>query len=173
MADSDPRNTATEGAVGEDLVVRRVFDAPRELVFKAWTQPEHLVRWWGPNGYTTPSCTIDFRRGGAWHLCMRSPEGVDLWCGGVYREIVEPEQIVCTDSFLDEEGNPVGPAYYGLSPEGPSEMLITVTFTEHEGKTTLTIRQTVGSTPPSERQGMQQGWTETLDRLADYVEGGA
>ena len=91
-----------------------------------------------------------------------------------FQQRIDPlPQLGIGAALAVEEGNPVGPAYYGLSPEAPSEMLITVTFTEHEGKTTLTIRQTVGSTPPSERQGMQQGWTETLDRLADYVEGGA
>jgi uncharacterized protein YndB with AHSA1/START domain len=169
MAASDQPGSATSNAVGEELVVTRVFDAPRELVFKAWAEPERLVRWWGPKGYTTPSCTIDFRPGGAWRFCMRSPEGVDLWCRGVYLEIVEPERIVCTDLFVDEQGNPVGPAYYGLSPDGPSETLITVTFTEHDARTTLTIRQVIGFPPASERDGMQQGWSESLDRLADFL----
>ena len=151
-----------------ELVITRVFDAPRELVFKAWTDPEHFVRWWGPRGFTTPVCKIDLRLGGAIHFCMRSPEGRDYWCGGVYREIVAPERIVCTDYFADEEGNPVPPTHYGMSADWPAETLLTVTFTEHEGKTTLTLRQTVGASV-ADREGAQQGWSETLDRLAEEL----
>ncbi len=151
-----------------EIVITRVFDAPRHLVFKAWTEPERLVRWWGPSGFTTPSCTVDLRPGGVFHYCMRSPEGRDVWGRGVYREIIAPERIVYTDSFADAEGNPVPPAHYGMSPRHPAEMLVTVTFTEHEGKTTVTLQHAVPESVP-ERSGMQQGWTEMLDRLAEEL----
>jgi uncharacterized protein YndB with AHSA1/START domain len=150
------------------LVLTRVFDAPRELVWKAWTEPEHFVRWWGPKGFTVPFCKIDLRPGGVMHFCMRSPEGRDFWNKGVFREVVEPERIVSTDTFADEEGNLIEPAHYGMSPDWPSETLLTVTFVEHEGKTKLSLRHEVPESV-AERNGARQGWTETLDRLAEYL----
>jgi len=99
---------------------------------------------------------------------MRSPEGRDYWCKGVYREVVEPERIVCTDFFSDEESNLVQPAHYGMSPDWPTETLVTVTFAEHAGKTKLTLQQSVLESV-AERSGAQQGWTESLDRLGEYV----
>ena len=123
------------------------------------------MRWWGPKGFTTPRCTIDFRVGGAWHLCMRSPEGRDYWCKGVYREIVVPELIVSTDCFADEAGNLVPPTHYGMSADVPAEMLLTIRFAEQAGKTRLTLQQ---SLPLSlaERIGAVEGWSQSLDRLA-------
>lgn len=152
----------------QELVIRRVFDAPRELVFKAWTEPERMKRWWGPKGFTTPVCEIDLRPGGVCFSCMRSPEGKDYWSKGVYREIVEPERIVCTDSFADEEGSTVSPQAYGMSPDWPEEALITVTFEEDAGKTGFTLRH--GPIQPgTERDMCRQGWNETLDKLEDYL----
>jgi uncharacterized protein YndB with AHSA1/START domain len=150
----------------EQVLITRVFDAARNDVFKAWTDCERLMRWWGPKGFTTPLCKIDLRPGGVLHNCMRSPEGRD-YCGkGVYREIVEPERIIFTDFFVDEEGNPVPPTYYGMSPDWPQEALVTVTFAEHEGKTKLTLQHTLGPVPASERDMWEQGWSESLDKLA-------
>jgi uncharacterized protein YndB with AHSA1/START domain len=146
------------------LVVTRVFDAPRDLVFKAWTEPEHLVHWWGPKGFTTPFCTVDLRVGGVFHYCMRSPEGFEVWGRGVYREIVAPERIVYTDAFADEQGNPVEPGRYGMSSGHPRETRVTVTFTDHQGKTTVTLHHAMPGAFP-ERTGIEQGWTEMLDRL--------
>jgi uncharacterized protein YndB with AHSA1/START domain len=150
----------------EQVLITRVFDAPRESVFKAWTDCERLTRWWGPKGFTTPFCKIDPRPGGVFHYCMRSPEGRD-YCGkGVYHEIAEPERIVCTDSFADAEGNVVPATYYGMSADYPLEMLVTVTLEEIEGKTRLTLQHALGSVPASERDMCQQGWSESLDKLA-------
>src|SRR5687767_6963514 len=95
--------TTTENVV----VVNRIFNAPVELVWKAWTDPQHLMRWWGPKGFTSPACKIDFRVGGKYHFCMRSPEGQDLWSTGIYREIIPLKKLVWTDSFADEKGNVV------------------------------------------------------------------
>jgi uncharacterized protein YndB with AHSA1/START domain len=135
-------------------------------VFKARTDPEHFALV-GAKGFTLPFCKIDLRPGGVMHCCMRSPEGQDIWCTGVYREVVEPSLLVSTDFFSDEEGSLVQPSHYGMSPE-PSETLVTVTFAEHDGKTKLTLQQGVLKSV-TERHGAQQGWTETLDRLADYL----
>jgi uncharacterized protein YndB with AHSA1/START domain len=150
----------------EQVLITRVFDAPRESVWKAWTECEHLMRWWGPKGFTTPLCKIDFRPGSVFHNCMRSPEGRD-YCGKeVYREIVEPERIVFSDFFVDEEGKPVPATHYGMSPDWPQETLVTVKFAEHKGKTKLTLQHALGPVPASERDMCQQGWSESLDKLA-------
>src|SRR2546425_8316963 len=133
MAES--RSAATKSPK-QELVITRVLDAPPRLVFKAWTEPERLVRWWGPQGFTTPSCKMDVRPGGAFRFCMRSPEGTDHWLQGVYREIVEPERLVLTWAWEDAEGKP-GPETVG-----------TVRFAEHGAKTPLTLHQAVfGSIP--------------------------
>ena len=168
MGATNSGTTTSARSADREIVITRVFDA-RDLVFKAWTEPERVMRWWGPNGFTTPVCKIDLRPGGVFHNCMRSPEGQDFWSKGVYREIVEPERIVCTDFFSDEEGNLVQPAHYGMSPEWPAEALVTVTFAEHDGKTKFTLHHAVGSAPASERDQCQAGWTESLDRLAEYL----
>jgi uncharacterized protein YndB with AHSA1/START domain len=162
------KNDPAEEPASRELVITRMFDAPRALVFKAWTEPERLMRWWAPKGFTTPFCKVDLRPGGVFHYCMRSPEGQDIWGIGVYREIVEPERIVYTDAFADAEGNPVPPAHYGMSSSHPPETLVTVTFAEHEGKTTLTLRHSILESV-EEREGTQQGWTEMLDRLAEEL----
>ena len=160
---------AGAGAAEGEVVITRVFDAPRELVWRAWTEPERMMRWWGPRGYTIPYCTIDLRPGGVMHFCMRSAEGQDVWCGGVFHEVVEPERIVSTSYFSDEQGNLVRPEQYGLSATWPAETLVTVTFADLDGRTLVTLRQSVGPVPAEERAGTQQGWTETFDRLAEYV----
>lgn len=157
-----------ERETARELVITRVFDAPRSIVFKAWTEPERMKRWWGPKGFTLPFCKVDLRPGGVCHYCMRSPEGRDYWGKDVYREIVEPERLVLTDVFSDEKGNTVKPAEYGMSPDWPEETLITVTFDEYEGKTKLTLRQSVPESI-AERTGARQGWIESLDRLAEYL----
>jgi len=155
-----------------DLIITRLFDAPAEFVWKAWTEPERVMRWWGPIGFTSPVSRIDLRVGGEYLNCMRSPDGKDYWSKGFYREIVPPERLVMTDSFADEKGNIVPASYYGMSKDFPLEMLITVTFEEHDGKngkTRLTLRHTgMPSGPDSE--GAQQGWNESFDKLAEYLE---
>jgi uncharacterized protein YndB with AHSA1/START domain len=153
-------------STAHELVITHVIDAPRDLVFRAWTDPAQLMRWWGPKGFTTPVCTVDLRVGGVFHYCMRAPNGRDYWGIGLYREIVPPQRIVYTDAFADAEGNRVPPSHYGMSASHPAESLVTVTFTEHQGKTTVTVRQTVPDSV-EEREGMEQGWTEMLVRLAD------
>jgi uncharacterized protein YndB with AHSA1/START domain len=152
------------------LVITRVFDAPRELVFKAWSEPERAMRWWGPKGFTTPVCKIDFRVGGKFLNCTRSPDGKDYWSTGVYQEIVVPERIVCTDSFSDAEGNVVPASHYGMAGEFPIEMMVTITFEDHDGKTKMTLRH--AGMPAGENQdGANQGWNESFDKLVEYLGG--
>ncbi|MEX0741712.1 MAG: SRPBCC domain-containing protein, partial [Phycisphaeraceae bacterium] len=146
----------------------RVFDAPRELVWQAWTDPEMFTKWWGPKGYTTPHCEIDLRVGGKVLNCMRSPEGQDYWSTGVYREIVPPERIVCTDSFADEKGNVVPATHYGMGPDVPLEMLVTVTFEDLGGKTRMTLRHE-GLPAGEMSDGAGVGWNESFDKLAEVL----
>ena len=144
-----------------ELVTTRIFDAPRDLVFKAWTDPKQAAQWWGPRGFTSPVCGMDPRPGGAILIHMRGPDGVVYPMKGEFREIVEPERLVFTSSTLeDEEGNP------------QLEALNTVTFTEHEGKTTLTLHVVVVKAAPAAQgalAGMDTGWSQTLDKLAEYL----
>ena len=157
ITNKDPKN--------QDLFIIRIFEAPRERMWKAWTHPDLMKRWWGPKGFTSPYCKIDFRVGGKFLNCIRSPEGKEYWSTGVYREIVPLERIVCTDSFADEKGNVVPATQYGMSADIHLEMLVTVTFEEHEGKTTLTL-QHVGIPAGAERDGACLGWNQSLDKLA-------
>jgi uncharacterized protein YndB with AHSA1/START domain len=144
-----------------ELTILRIFDAPRGLVLKAWTEPEHLGRWEGaPQGFTVTSYQMDIRPGGAYRVCMRSPGGVDYWLQGVYREIVEPERLVFTHAWLDAEGKP------------GKETLVTITFTERGGTTELSLHQT-GFESVESRDGHKEGWTSSLDRLAEYLAGEA
>jgi uncharacterized protein YndB with AHSA1/START domain len=152
-----------------EVVITRIFDAPREVVFKAWTDPERLARWHAPKGCTLHFYKFDFRPGGAFISCLRNPASHDCLCKGDYREIVVPERIVYALSFSDEDGNFVEPADAGMDPDWPRETIVTVTFTEHECKTTLTLRQTVLE-PIAKRTGAYPSWIEMLDRLARSVD---
>jgi uncharacterized protein YndB with AHSA1/START domain len=122
------------------FIITRSFDAPRELVWKAWTDPEQVMRWWGPKGFTAPVAKIDFRTGGKYLYAMRSPEGEDFWSTGVYREIVPLERIVVTDSFADETGTIVPALHYGMIGDWPLELLVTLTFKEEKGTTKFSLR---------------------------------
>jgi uncharacterized protein YndB with AHSA1/START domain len=144
----------------QELVLTRVFDAPRELVFKVWTDPAHLVHWWGPKGFTNPVCQLDARPGGAIRIHMRGPDGTVYPMAGVYKEIVEPERIVFASGALDSAGHPL------------FEVLTSVTFAEQAGKTTLTLHARVTMSTPAAAPhlgGMTEGWTQSLERLAAYV----
>src|SRR4030065_1694507 len=105
-------NTPAAESEEPGLVIERIFDAPRDLVWKAWSEPERFMRWYGPKGFTTPVCKIDFRVGGGWLNCMRSPDGWEMWSTGIYREIVALERIVTTASTDDPEGNGVSASHY-------------------------------------------------------------
>jgi uncharacterized protein YndB with AHSA1/START domain len=164
---SEGQNTATGTVLGE-ITITRVFDAPRALVWKAWTEPEHFMRWWGPKGFTCPSAQIDLRVGGKHLSCMRSPDGQDIWSMGIYREIVPPARIVVTDSFADEHGNPVPASHYGFEGFWPAEALVELTFEEEEGKTRMTLRHT-GLPADETTQMAHTGWNESFDKLAEHL----
>ena len=153
---------------GNELAITRVFDAPVELVWKAWTEPEHFKKWWGPEHFSCPVSKIDFKVGGKYLACMRGagPDGMvkDYWSTGTYKEIIPFKKIVATDSFADENGNIVSAAHYGM--EGmPMEMQVILAFEEQGEKTKMVLRH-VGM-PAGEMQKMAgQGWNESFDKLA-------
>jgi uncharacterized protein YndB with AHSA1/START domain len=158
------------------FVVSREFAAPRELVFKLWTETEHLARWFGPVGFTTIASKNDPRPGGVFHYCMRAPNGHEMWGKWVYREIVPPERLAFVSSFSDAQGNTVRAPF---SETWPLEVLSTVTFAERDGKTTITMRGVPINATEAERQtfkemhgSMRQGWGGTLNQLAEYLSGG-
>ncbi|MGA2120961.1 MAG: SRPBCC domain-containing protein [Methanoregula sp.] len=152
----------------EEIVITRLFDAPRDLAWRVWTEPELVMQWWGPKNFMSPSCRIDLRVGGAYLCCMRSPDGKDYWSTGVYREIKRPERIVCTDSFADEKGNVVPATRYGMSPDIPAEMLVTVTFEVLAGRTRLILRH-AGFPAGDVRDLARAGWNESLDKYAGVL----
>lgn len=156
-----------------DFSITRTFDAARDLVFKAFTESEHLAQWWGPRGFSWVSAKLDLRPGGMFHYCMRAPDGQAMWGKFVYREIVPPERIVFVSSFSDEQGNTIRAPFHA---DWPLEVLNTVTFVEREGKTNLTLRAGPSNATEAERSTydashkmMEQGFTGTLDQLADYL----
>src|SRR6266550_928472 len=146
------RNASAE----RELVITRVFDAPRELVWKVWTDPKQLAQWWGPKGFTNPVCEIDVRVGGAIRIHMRSPDGNIYPMKGEFCEIVPPERLVFTNIAVDAAGNPI------------IEGLTTVTFAEKGGKTTMTLHtrgRAVVDYAVGYLKGMEAGWTGSIDKL--------
>ena len=141
-----------------EIVMTRVFDAPRDLVFEAHTSCEHLSRWWGPRRYEVIGCEVDFRPGGPWRIVHRGPEGEEYAFRGEYREIVRPERIVWTFEFEGMPGK--------ISVE-------TQTLEEHDGKTTFTSTTVFDSVEERDgmlESGMESGAAETMDRLDEYLE---
>jgi uncharacterized protein YndB with AHSA1/START domain len=137
-----------------ELVIVRTFNAPRAVVWRAWTDPEQMLRWMGPRGFTASQNSGEIRPGGPWRLCLRRDEtGEEMWQGGVYREVVEPERMVFTFAWEGDDGKP------------ENEMLITLTFAE---QAVMTMRQT-GFRSVEQRDGHQGGWTSTFDRLEECV----
>jgi uncharacterized protein YndB with AHSA1/START domain len=141
-----------------DLTITRVLDAPRELVFEVWTNPDHLAKWFGPSGFTVPSCTLKLVEGGAWRICIHSEaERMERWCRGVYHEIVRPERLVFSFAWEEPDG--------GLG----HDTLVTITFEDLGGKTEMTFHQAIFETV-EDRDGHVDGWRSAFDDLHTYLE---
>lgn len=150
------------------VFISRIIGAPRELVFQAWTDPEHLKRWFAPRGCTIHFSAIDVREGGEFLSCIKNPRFKDCWCKGTYLEIIPPEKIVYNLAVSDEQGNLITPEEAGMDPEWPGETTVTVTFTELQGKTKLTLHQTVSETV-AKRTGAHPSWIQMLDILEEHL----
>ena len=153
------RHSLGTGQDPRSIIMTRVFDAPRELVFEAWTDPKHLLQWWGPNGFTTTIRAIDVRPGGVWRFVMHGPCGVDYENRIVYNEIVKPERLV----YSHPGGDDVEPV----------QSQVTVTFEDYDGKTKLTMRMLFPSAAErnrvAEKYGAVEGARQTLERLAEHL----
>lgn len=139
------------------LVITRTFDAPRTLVFKAWTDPEHMRQWFGPKDFSVMSCDMDVRTGGSFRIHSRSAEGSDHYLQGVYREVIPPERLVSTYCWSDAQWNPTRP-----------ETILTLTFEEELAKTKLTLHQAVFESATA-CEMHRHGWTQSLDSFERYL----
>ncbi len=154
----------------DNVVITRIFDAPRELVYKAWTDPELIRQWHGPEGFTAPHVQVDMRVGGRMLYCWLSPEGDEFWSGGVVREMEPPSRLVMTDYFADKDGNKVSPQVFGMGPDFPEESLVTLLFEAlPDGKTKLTLEHSVPLDIANTVQ-MVEGWESSLDKLDQIVQ---
>ncbi len=163
--------TKDGGNEKERMVITRIFDAPRALVWEAWTNPKYVMQWWGPKGFTAPVCKIDFRVGGKFLCCMRSPDGQEGWNGGEYHEIVPHEKIVYSLYFADSNGNKVDPAQYGMEHEAIDDARDVVIFEDFgNGQTKLTM---IGNETMEEAKnsGQLEGWNEIFDKVAGVIAG--
>lgn len=164
---NEQMKTKIELPSDKEILMTRTFDAPRDLVWKMWTEAEHLKHWWGPTGWTLPFCEVDFREGGTWLYCMKGPmpDGSEMesWGKATYNEIVAPERIVYTDAFVDSEGN---------EQEGMPIAEVSMEFIEQDGKTLV---KSVTTYPTKEARdtviemGVEQGMDQTLNRLDEYL----
>ena len=143
-----------------EVLITHILDAPRELVFKAWTDPEQVKQWWGPHGFTNPVCELDPRPGGVMRMVMRGPEGIEHSMTGMFREFFPPERLVFVNTPLDRDGNPL------------LEGLATVTLSQLDDKTKLILEaRAIGLDPLAARmlQGMEMGWSQSLERLTELL----
>jgi len=161
------------GQLCPPFVIVREFNAPRDLVWKAWTEREQMMQWFGPEGCTIPVAKMDFRVGGEFHYCMRMPDGDEMWGKWIFREIVAPEKIVLANSFSDKDGNIVCPPFPGA---WSLQMLTETIFAERDGKTTVTLKWFPLDATNEEiehfkamRGSFAQGWKGTFDQLEAYL----
>jgi uncharacterized protein YndB with AHSA1/START domain len=155
-----------------DVVITRLFDAPVELVWKAWTDPEYVMRWWGPTGFTSPSCKIDFREGGKFVFHMRAPKdfqgGQDFYTAGVYKKIVPLKLIEFSQGLADKDGNRIDPVAMGMPADFPREIPSALTFKRVGDKTELTATE-YGWTVGQMRDMSEAGMNQCLDKLAEVL----
>lgn len=158
----------------QPFIISRLFDAPRDKVWKSWTEAERLKHWWGPKGFTVKQLKLDLRPGGTMHYSLKMPDGNEMWGLFVYREIVPPERLVFVNSFSDPQG---GISTHPLNPTWPRQMLTTVSFEEQGGKTKVTVHWVPleGSTDLERktfedgRESMKMGWTGTFEQFTGYL----
>ena len=155
-------------AVQNDIVILRVFKLPVSKVWKSLTEPEYFKKWWGPEGFTCPSSSMEARKGGKYLNCMRGPDGKEYWSTGVVMEIIPEKKLVITDSFSDAKGNITSASEQGMPGEWPMELLITFKLEEADGATKLKL--THEGVPAEMHDECVKGWNESLDKLEKKIE---
>ena len=178
MAEASSPGTAAARAVSEpEFSLTRAFDAPRALVFKAWTQAGHLARWWGPAGFDVVRCEMDLRPGGTFLYGLRGPDGGTMFGRWLFRDVSAPASLEFLAAFCDEQGHP---RRHPFAPEWPLEMLSTLRFIEDDGRTTIALTAVPFEATPRECEvfaaatgSMAEGWKGTLDKFDAYVAGEA
>lgn len=156
---------AVPAPMTENVIISRILKVPRDVVWKTWTEPDQIKKWWGPKKYTATVVKNDLRIGGKYLYSMKSPEGKLLWYTGIYQDLDIHARIISTDSFSDEMGNMVPPSTYGMPADMSNVLHLIVTFEEEQkGKTTLTIKQ-MGMPPGTMIQMTKAGWNESLDKF--------
>lgn len=158
---------ATTAAVAKPSVFVREFDAPREVVWNAWTKPEEHMKWWGPRMFSCPAAKMDVKEGGSYHVGMRGPDGRTYWNYGMYKEVVPMEKLVYTVQFADSLGNVVPAAQLGMPGKWPEAVMTTSTFEEVNGRTKFTLVEE--GVPVEMRNMSEQGMNECLDKLAETL----
>ena len=157
----ETKSTLVDNGVGQEVNITRIFDAPRELVFKMWTDPELVEKWWGPKDFTNPVCKLDPWVGGSIRIVMRGPDGMQYPTHGVFTKIVEPELIVFHNVKEGDDGS------------AQLEIENTVRFLDEGGKTKMIFRAVVIMSTPDACQsvgGMNMGWNQSIDRLAENLQ---
>lgn len=149
------------------IVIERIFDAPIEVIWQMWTQPEHFKNWYGPKGFSVPIAEMDVRVGGKRLICMESPDGtMKMWTAGEYTEIISNKRLVYTESMADENGNMVSPSAVGMHDEHPATTEVTVLLEALDGRTKMTMTHAgVAANSPG-----ATGWEQAFAKMADHIE---
>jgi uncharacterized protein YndB with AHSA1/START domain len=155
-------------AVQNEIVIHRVFDLPVSKVWRALTESEQFKKWWGPNGFTCPSSTMEAREGGKYLNCMRGPDGKEYWSTGVVKEFIPKKKLVLTDSFSDEKGNIKSASENGFPGDWPKELLITFELEEADGATKLRLQHE--GIPEEMHDECIKGWNESFDKLEKNIQ---
>jgi uncharacterized protein YndB with AHSA1/START domain len=167
MTTKTKQNVQKGSSVSNDILINKVFNLPLNAVWLAWTEPEHLKKWWGPKGYTCPSSQMEAKVGGKYLNCMRGPDGKEYWSTGEVKEFIPERKLVITDSFADEKGNIRSASDYGMPGNWPKELLITVYFEEADGATKMKLRHQ--GVPGEVREDCIKSWNESFDKLENNI----
>lgn len=162
-----------EAKTSKEFVISRIFDAPRTLVWKVWTEADQLKQWWGPKGFKVLVSKMDLRPGGKFHYCIEAPDGMKMWGKFLFQEISAPERLVFISSFSDEQG---GTTRHPMNMSWPLELMSTILFEEENGKTKVTVKWMAHNATADEQKtfddnhtSMQMGWGGTFEQLAGYM----
>lgn len=157
-----------EAVSTDSIVIEKTFEAPVDLIWQLWTNPEHYKNWYAPEGFSVPVAEMDVRVGGKQRVCMEMPQeqgAMKMWFSGEYKEVVPNKRLVYTDSVVDEDGNILSPADMGMGDDYPMITEVTVVFEDLGERTKMTLTH---AGVPADSPG-KEGWTQSLNKLENYV----